>query len=90
MTASKHINRTFPIIDTIHIVVLIVVIQGTGYRHDEFSNGYWYNRFLLFDLREGSCIHSEMFHNCSVLLVKLAVLEAVDLSLLQFSILNYP
>ena len=78
MTISKHISSAFKIIDTIHIVALVVVIQGTGCRHDIFSNACWYNRFLLFDLRESSCIHSQMFHNCRGLLAKLATLEAVD------------
>ena len=90
----NHVS-TFAIIETLHIVVLTNVIQSTGCRHDKFSNRYWFRKkeeereesFLLFELGGSGCIYSPMFHNCSGLPVKLAMLKAVDLSLLQLIIL---
>ena len=58
-------------IDAMNIIVLVVAIQSTGYRHDNFSNHCWYKKFLLIELRESSCTHSPVFHNLSGLLAEL-------------------
>ena len=87
VTDSKSVSSILLIIDTMHMDFLIVFIQNTGCRHNNFSNHYWYKKFLLIELRENSCIHSPIFHNHSGLLAELEMSEAVDLSLSQISIL---